>query len=92
MNGYYRPLFSVLRISDTLERREDYRLHVPPLWMWLNRWLKSKDGLFGLPTAAGGSYSTAYLGWSRSQAVVRSVDRAAFIDFFEQIGYRPGER
>lgn len=89
--GYYRPLFELIGITDTEVRREDYRYHVPRLWGRLARWLNANEGRFGLPTARPGSHATAYLGFSRSQAVVRSADRAAFIDFFEQAGYQPGE-
>lgn len=89
--GYYRPLFEILGISDSPVRREDYRLHVPELWKWLGKWLGMNRGMFGLPTARPGSHATEYFGYSRSQAIVRSSDRAAFIDFFEQAGYRPGE-
>lgn len=89
--GYYGPLFSILGIADTAARREDYRWNVPSLWRRLGKWLDSRGGSFGLPTAREGSHATAYLGWSTSQAIIRSADRAAFIDFFEQAGYRPGE-
>ena len=90
-NGYYKPLFATLGIDDTPGRREDYREHVPNLWIQLGRWLTGRAGAYGLPTAKHGTHATAYLGYSRSQAIVRSVDRAAFIDFFEQAGYAPGE-
>ncbi len=91
LGGYYKPLFETLGIADSPKRREDYRWNVPVLWRKLGQWLDSKSGRYGLPTARPGSHATEYLGYSRSQAVVRSADRSAFIDFFEQAGYQPGE-
>ena len=68
--GYYPPLFDVLGIADTPARREDYRWNVPSLWRRLATWLQSQSGHYGLPTATEGTYSAAYLGWSRSQAII----------------------
>lgn len=90
--AYYRPLFKALGIPDTPGRREDYRYHVPGMWGLLGDWLENQGGRYGQPTARPGSHSTEYLGYSRSQAIVRGVDRSAFIDFFNQVGYKPGER
>lgn len=90
--GYYKPLFDTLGLKDTPGRREDYRWHVPALWRQLGTWLEEHNGRYGLPTARPGSHGTEYLGYSRSQAVVRGADRSAFIDFFEQVGYKPGEQ
>lgn len=90
--GYYKPLFEILGIKDTSARREDYRWHVPALWKHLGAWLEAHNGRYGRPTARAGSHATEYLGYSRSQAVVRGADRSAFIDFFEQVGYKPGEQ
>lgn len=90
--GYYAPLFAALGIRDSDARRADYRESVPTLWRKLGAWLQAQNGMFGMPTAREGHHATAYLGWSRSQAIVRSADRSTFIDFFLQSGYEPGER
>ncbi len=89
--GYYPPLFRVLGIEDRPERRENYQENVPRLWVALAKWLEANGGRHGLPTARAGTHAFAYLGWSRSQALIRSADRVAFIDFFEQVRYRPGD-
>ena len=92
LNGYYAPLFEDLGIADSPARREDYRWSVPALWVILSNWLVEQQGSVGLPTARPGAHATEYLGYSVSQAVVRGADRAVFIEFFEQVGYLPGDR
>ncbi|MEY2583521.1 MAG: hypothetical protein QOE09_3370 [Ilumatobacteraceae bacterium] len=92
LNGYYAPLFENLGITDSPARREDYRWSVPALWVILGKWLNEQQENVGLPTARPGAHATEYLGYSVSQAIVRGADRAVFIEFFEQVGYLPGDK
>ena len=86
--AYYDPLRTLFNLGGE-GTIPGYYPDVPNMWRWLNEWLTATGGEHGLPTAYAPKTHDQHIGFSLSQAVLLSSDRARLTDFFDAIGADP---
>lgn len=59
------------------------------LWKYLSDWQRANQGKYGYTTAF--PYGNKYIGYPKSQCLVRDSERLQLYEFFHWCGYHPGD-
>ncbi len=92
-HNYYAPFVELLDLDGVAEEEviDSYGADVPWLWRNLRWWLDEHHrGELGLSTIEEHRHWTR-IGWADSQTLFTSSDRDKLTQFFEWMGYRPGD-
>ncbi|WP_349407934.1 hypothetical protein [Pseudalkalibacillus sp. SCS-8] len=84
--NYYHRLRYLLELNG--EGKPFYFEKTKYLWQHLITWQKENNGMYGYTNVF--KYGQAYIGYPKSQCLVRDADREQIYDFFYWAGLRPG--
>ncbi|MGM0751772.1 MAG: hypothetical protein ACQET6_07540 [Bacillota bacterium] len=86
--NYYYRLRELLDENESMDRGPiKHFKETEKLWIYLNEWLKGMNGALGYINVF--QFGQRYIGYPRSQCLIRESDRKDLYDFFHWSGFRP---